>query len=397
MQNPKSAANGQTSSTSGAKVLDDIAAFIRRYLVCGDHQLNILTLWTACTHCYDHFLTAPYLHVRSPQPQCGKSLCLNLLGDLSHAGLCFTGAPAAVVFHRLIEGSSLDARAPLPSCPVLIDDYHHSFGPSERQPLIAFLNSGVDWNGCFAWGEEDYNLFSPKVLAGNSPLPRSLAARCIPIHLRCPKPSEKFLRYSEEEARPDVKALTDRLCQWLDQASPVLAQAANDLPPHLPATLSPGRRKYAEPLVHIADVAGETWPAKVRAALAAVFDLLEPSREFQMLSDLRLVFREKNDPECLATSDLLAQLRSLDGRPWSAWSANSGRRLADLLRPFGIMSRRFHPGSGVDFMGYLLNDFYDVWERYLPGLSDSVKSEPIQISSNANIPAQATASAIGAG
>lgn len=88
-----------------------------------------------------------------------------------------------------------------------------------------------------------------------------------------------------------------------------------------------------------------------------------------MLSDLRSIFHDKNNPEYLATADLLAQLRTLDNRPWSAWSPNSGRRLAVLLRPFGIISRRLYFASyfasedGV--MGYLLKDFYDAWERYL--------------------------------
>ena len=85
-----------------------------------------------------------------------------------------------------------------------------------------------------------------------------------------------------------------------------------------------------------------------------------------MLSDLRTIFRDKDNPEYLATGDLLSQLRTLDSRPWSAWPGNSGRRLAFLLRPFGITSRRLYFGSEDGFMGYLLEDFHDAWERYLP-------------------------------
>ena len=124
--------------------------------------------------------------------------------------------------------------------PVLLDDYQHSFGPSERQPLVSLLNSGSDENGYFARGEEDFTLFSPKAFAGNSALPPSLAARCIPIRLRRPKPSEKFIRYWADDDRGGAaEALTDRLEHWLQQASPALAQVANDLPPDLPPTLSP--------------------------------------------------------------------------------------------------------------------------------------------------------------
>jgi putative DNA primase/helicase len=355
---------------NGVDVLDDIAAFIRRYLVCDDHQLTLLTLWSACTHCYQCFFTAPYLHVASPLPQSGKSLCLSLLWDLSDAPTAFFGVPGPTLLDRLLQGRSLDLveeSRSLPRFPVLLDDYQHSFGPSERQPLVSLLNSGSDANGYFARGEEDFSLFSPKAFAGNSPLPPSLAARCIPIRLRRPKPSEKFIRYWTDGDRGEfVETLRHRLRQWLDQISSALVEAARHLPPDLPPALSPGQSNCAEPLVHIADVAGGHWPRKIRAALVAVFDLAEAGPELQMLSDLRAIFHHSNNPEYLATSDLLSQLRALDNRPWSAWPSNSGRRLAFHLRPFAIASRRLYFGSEDGFMGYLLQDFHDAWERYLP-------------------------------
>ncbi len=202
MENSKPSKNGPNATAPGAQVLDDMAAYIRRYLVCDDHQLAVLTLWCASAHCHNHFFTAPYLHISSAQPFSGKSLCLLLLCDLSGADCPFTGVPGAVLLDRLIRGRSLDdaeSSGSLPPCPVLIDDYHHTFGPSERQPLVSLLASGFESLGLFARGDEDYSLFSPKAFAGNSPLPRSLATRCIPINLRPPRPSEKFTRYSMED------------------------------------------------------------------------------------------------------------------------------------------------------------------------------------------------------
>ena len=92
----KSTSNHQNSSAlprDGVEVLNDIAAFIRRYLVCDDDQLTILTLWSASSHCHQCFFTAPYLHVCSPLPQSGKSVCLSLLWDLSDAPTAFFGVP----------------------------------------------------------------------------------------------------------------------------------------------------------------------------------------------------------------------------------------------------------------------------------------------------------------
>jgi hypothetical protein len=371
MEKSKSSKNGLNASAPGGQVLDDMAAYIRRYLVCDDHQLAILALWSASAYCHNHFFTAPYLHIASAQPCAGKSLCLALLCDLSGADVPFTGVPAAPILERLIRDRSLDeveSSASLPPCLVLIDDYHHSFGLSERQPLVCLLASGSESVGLFARGDEDYSLFGPKAFAGNSPLPRSLATRCIPINLRPLRPSEKFIRYGLDDESETLKTLKDRLRRWLQQASSALAQAAHNYPPSLPPTLSPGQLKYAEPLIHIADVAGGSWPARIRSALTAVFDLAEAAPELQMLFDVHAIFRDQNNPDFLSTSDLLSGLRALDHRPWSAWSSNSGRRLADHLRPFGILSCRRHPSSDIDLMGYLFRDFHDAWERYLPQL-----------------------------
>lgn len=108
MANQQLSGNGPGGTTSGAQVLDAIAAFIRRYLVCDDHQLAILALWTACTQCHGRFSTAPYLHVRSPLPHSGKSLCLSLLCDLSNADIIYSGVPAGPLLDRLIQRRSLD-------------------------------------------------------------------------------------------------------------------------------------------------------------------------------------------------------------------------------------------------------------------------------------------------
>src|SRR5437016_14184389 len=76
MENSKHVKNGLNASTPGGQVLDDMAAYIHRYLVCDDHQLAILALWSASAYCHNHFFTAPYLHIASAQPCAGKSLCL---------------------------------------------------------------------------------------------------------------------------------------------------------------------------------------------------------------------------------------------------------------------------------------------------------------------------------
>ena len=279
--NHKKSANGHSNIPPGAELLDAVAAFFREYLVCDDHQLTILTLWSASTHCPGAFSTAAYLDIRSPEPYSGKSVCLSLLNCICHISWYFTGAPGATMVERFLQGRSLDDPGmeldPRPFFTVLLDDCHHSFSRSERQPIVALLNSGSDIGGYFPSGEEDYDFFGPKAFAGNSPLPRSLAARSIPIVLRRPRPSEKFTRLEYSAVEDVIGLLADRLKQWTADIRPALAKAAKSDPANLPPTLSPGQRRCAEPLIHIADFARGSWPEKARAAVAAISTLRKPA------------------------------------------------------------------------------------------------------------------------
>jgi len=107
--------------------------------------------------------------------------------------------------------------------------------------------------------------------------------------------------------------------------------------------LSPHEQNCAEPLFHIADLMGESWPERARTAISAVFNLAESALSVQLLFDIRACFLVRDNPEYLAT------LTNLEYRAWSAWPLNSGRRLGALLHPFGIISRDLHQGSEKTF------------------------------------------------
>ncbi|HET9284669.1 MAG TPA: DUF3631 domain-containing protein, partial [Candidatus Angelobacter sp.] len=341
MNSTKQTTNGHTSTPPGADLLDAVAAYIRQHLICDDHQLTLLTLWTACTRFEHVFTTAPYLDIRSVEPCSGKTTCLNVLDVLCYNKGFLTGVPAATLIERCLRGRCFEDPGMSENQPfftLLLDDCHHTLNRSELQSALALLNSGSEVRSFFPLGEEDYYFFGPKAFASSAPLPRSLAARCIPIVLRRPRPSEKFNHQLPYHDDGDV--FSRPLEEWAKNISRALAKAAQNEPAQLPPTLLPGQQRCVEPLIHIADFAGGSWPQKARAAAVAVFDLADASPHLQMLWDVRSVFREKNKPEYLPTSDLLSELRKMESRPWSAWGPKSGRRIATLLHPFGIFPRR---------------------------------------------------------
>jgi len=380
------------------EILSSLASYIRRFLVCNDHQLTILALWTLYTWCYNYFPTAAYLDIHSPGPQSGKSRCLKILYGLCYQPDLIAGADSRTARHRLLRPcrmvEQIAAGKKTGPHTFLFDDCHLALGTSERQPLLALLNSGSGI-AHYSVMAADYMVFGPKAFAASAPLPRSLASRCIPIKLRRKKLSEKVDNFvpgkhhavnqndtqNEDGLGEGAGAfqLPRSLERWAEVNGEALQQANGDaitlFCADRPAGLSPAQQDCAEPLLRIADRMGGGWPQRARAAIAVLFNVPQHEPALQLLADIRDCFVSRDNPDRLATRDILAWLLNLDNRPWttgttrSVWNSNSGRRLGALLEPYGISSGTFSFGRKKLLKGYELSQFKDAWERYLPPIS----------------------------
>ncbi|HEY6351137.1 MAG TPA: DUF3631 domain-containing protein [Candidatus Angelobacter sp.] len=368
---PLPAVKQPAAALNPVELLDSIAKFLRQYLVCDEHQFTILALWIAHTWCFRNFSTAAYLHIRSADSQSAKTLCLKLLAALSDSPWLATGTHwRSIMDNLLTPARRVTPGKPFAGAPpytIFLDDCHHTFASTERQPVLALLNSGSQSDCSYVEDLHRYNVFGPKAFAGNRALPRSLAARCIPILFRRKKPSDLVARFNPHAAS-SAAHLAHELASWAAANSAVFAKIAFQPPSRVPPGFSARELDCAEPLLHIADHVGGPWPERARVALAAAFKLADDSLALELLSDIRALFFLKEDPACLATRDLLTMLIGVEHRPWGAWKNGSGsaRRLAALLHPFGIIARNFNKGSGSNFRGYKRESFLDVWERYLP-------------------------------
>jgi len=380
-------------------MLDFLVAFLRKYMVCEEYQLHLLALWIV--HTWTHQVdvaTAAYLDVRSPEPESGKTRCLQLLKLLSQEPWFASGPSLGTVKAKLLEERVWDDTPPQQQegdeeeiepqflCApftILLDDCQHLFGPSERQQVLAMLNSGSRRVSRYTIGDEQYCIFRPMAFAGNARLPRSLAARCIPMVLRRKKPSDIVARFDPDVAEDEASEIQF----WLEVIG-MMASWHKELmskgPPALPSdwVLTAHQEDCAEPLLQIADHIGGPWPERARAAIVACFSLAEYSPPIQVLADIRAWFRLKDDPEFILSRDLLPLLGAMEQRPWAGWNIKSGRRLANLLERFRISSRRVTNGPEKGHTAYFIKDFKDAWERYLhaiPGIElvDETQSEAV--------------------
>ncbi|HEY6972444.1 MAG TPA: DUF3631 domain-containing protein [Candidatus Angelobacter sp.] len=373
-------------------MMDLIVALLRKYLVCDDYQLTILTLWIVHTWCFEQFSSTAYLDIRSPQPESGKTRCLDLLGVLCQSPWRGRGPTPGTVIQTLLKDSSLaklEKNLSAPSRTILLDDSHHVFGPSERQQLVAMLNSGARRDSWYTLGETSYSLFGPKAFAGNTPLPRSLGARCVPIILKRKKPPDVVDRFDYFLVIEEADAIIQQL-QSLAKDDQWILEKLSEGPPKIPPVLTAHEQDCAEPLLYIAHAIGGPWPERARNAIIACSRLADCSPSVQVLADIRTSFLMNNNPDHLLTRDLLPMLRSMEHRPWAAWPNTSGsaRRLAQLLEPYRIKPGNFTVGSERGIKGYRLIHFHDAWERYLNPISISEEAGAPDSHSSNSTPAQ---------
>jgi hypothetical protein len=86
-----------------------------------------------------------------------------------------------------------------------------------------------------------------------------------------------------------------------------------------------------------------------------------------LLSDIREVFESRPNKDRIGSTDLAAELGTIEGRPWAEWKNGkpmTAASLAKMLAPFGITPGTRRSGSDT-FKGYLFADFKETFASYL--------------------------------
>jgi uncharacterized protein DUF3631 len=362
----KPSTNGQGPNLSGAEILEELVAFIRRFVALSDEQVVMVALWVIHTHAIDAADCTPYLHIKSAEKRSGKTRLLEVLALLV-ARPWLTGRVSAAVLVRKTANEQ-------PS--LLLDESDAAFkGDKEyAEALRGILNAGFRRGGvtslCVGQGANlsyrDFAVFSPKAIAGLGKLPDTIADRAVPIELRRRRRGEHVERFRQRKVEPDAVPLHSAAAAWAEANLRALAEAE----PELPDELDDRAQDIVEPLLAIAEAAGGEWPERARHAAVALLtgehrDDAE-SLGVRLLRDIRKAFGAEGADK-MTTGKLLEHLLKHDDAPWRHLNGGQldANRLARLLKPYGIAPKQFKE-SGGKARGYLRVHFEDAWARYLP-------------------------------
>lgn len=236
-----------------ALLLDDVRAFVRRFVVLDDAQADAVALWIAHTHVFDAFGCTPYLAITSPEKRSGKTRLLEVLELLVRRALPTANISDAALF-RVI-----DKQRPT----LLVDEVDGIFGnrAREREELRGILCAGYRrgalthrMGGSNNTTLQTFHVYCPKAFAGiGDCLPDTIADRSIPIRLKRRTREEEIERFRRRDVVPEGEELHDRLADWLGPQRDHLAAVR----PTLPAALDDRAQDVWEPLLAVADLTGD--------------------------------------------------------------------------------------------------------------------------------------------
>jgi uncharacterized protein DUF3631 len=203
-------------------------------------------------------------------------------------------------------------------------------------------------------------------------LPDTLVSRSITIKLKRKLPTEEVQRYRQRNVEAGAEALREAARSLSDHH----VERLRDARPALPDELRDRAQDVWEPLLAVADLAGDEWPATARNAALTLSGIREneESHGVRLLRDIGKVFDDRPSADRISTADLIETLAAFEESPWGEWWWNyqdgkpkpgSPRRLAKMVHAFDIASEsiRIDDWSGK---GYMRSAFTDAWTRFLP-------------------------------
>ena len=344
----------KTDARQGELILKAVYEFLGRFVAYPSEHAHVAhVLWIAHTHLMASWESTPRIAFLSPEPGSGKTRSMEVSELLVPDPVAAVNVTPAYLFRKC---GSEDGPPT-----ILFDEIDTVFGARarENEELRALLNSGhrrgATAGRCVVRGKnietEEISSYAAVALAGLGWLPDTILSRSLIVRMRRRAPDEKIEAFRRRVHAPQGEALRRRLAGW----AVTIRDEATEARPKMPAGVEDRNADIWEPLLTIAEIAGDRWPKCARDAATALIKVVrdeEPSLGLRLLADLRTVF---GITEEMSSKDILQALAALDEAPWGDINGKplDARGLANHLRPYGVKSITVRPpGEAKTSRGY---------------------------------------------
>jgi hypothetical protein len=246
-------------------------------------------------HAHDTAFHSPRLAITSPTPRCGKSSLLRCIARLAPRHLATSNISASALF-RVIEKAK----------PTLLVDEIDQVDEEKRRELVGIINSShCRLDACVvrtvAVGDDHqpraFSTWAPIALAAIGHLPITWGDRAIVIRMKRRAKDEPIERMRLDRDQ-GFETLARKCARWAPDHPRALSSADPWTPPQLNDRGSDNWRH----LIAIADLAGDDWPRRARAAAVALSTDAEGEAEalgVMLLADLRELFETTSQDDAL--------------------------------------------------------------------------------------------------
>ncbi|WIT12907.1 DUF3631 domain-containing protein [Paucibacter sediminis] len=363
-----------------AKLLDDIAALIKKYVILEPEQADAAALWLAHTHLIDVADVSPIAIINAPERACAKTLFQTILGRLAYRPLFASNASMSALFRSIeLWGATL-----------LIDEADTFF--RDNSDLHGMVNAGYKRGGFVLRSEvttesiepKMFSVYGAKSIAGialEKHLPDATMSRGIVFGMRRKLAHEKVERFRHADDE-----VFNRLSSQLARFALDYAHQVRMARPTLPEQMSDRAQDNWEPLLAIAECAGDAWVqrATVAAIKMSVASESQASTGNDLLADIKEVLSKWSKPT-IKTADLISMLIADDDMGWCTYNRGkplTPRQLAKLLDAYSIKPKTVRQPktplepNGSTPKGYDVGDFNDAFTRYLKADVPNACPEP---------------------
>ena len=343
-----------------AILLEDIAALVRRFIICEREVSNAVALWCAMTWFMDVVQVAPLAIITAPEKRCGKTLLLTILGRLSARSITASSiSPAAL--YRAVE-----AWKPT----LLIDEADACLKDNEE--LRGIINSGHSRDSAYVirtvgddFTPTKFSTWGAKAISGIGHVAETLMDRAVILELRRKLPNE-----SVERIRQAEPGLFDDLRAKLARFAVDYSEQVRKARPYLPQSLNDRAQDNWEPLLAIASVAGDEWLkiATETALKISGSESVSQSIGVELLTDIQEIFETKGVTK-LSSADLIKALCEDDEKPWATYNRGQSlkpRQLAARLKGYSIVSKNIRLSLTSTPKGFEKKQFEEAFSRYIP-------------------------------
>jgi len=343
-------------SVDSGRLFGALTERIREHVVLTAYQAVVVALWVMFTWVHDKAaIHSPILLVTSPEPNCGKSTLLGVMGYLVRRSLVSVSIKGPALFRS-------------------IEKWHPTFVIDEADTALVnnddlkeVVNSGWTRGQSVVrcdpetYDPRPFSTFAPKAIGmkGRN-LPDTTLSRAIIVELRRKLPADQVRDFAHVDDA-NLAELRRKLQRWADDNGTKLASAEVTIPDSFHNRV----RANWKLLLAIAELAEAA--DKARQAAIAIEDIkatFEASVGVELLHDIGAVFEGQ---DVLFTRTLIAKLVAEEERPWAAYGRArvpiTDRQVAKLLGSFGIISTSVRIGEATA-KGYRRADFADAWTRY---------------------------------